>query len=261
MKLLLRQRMQVAHQALQALLDHMGIDLRGRNIGVAEQRLHDAQIRAVVQQVAGKGVAQHVRARPAAAPGPRPPRVPSGRARNAAASDVRFRRRRETAISRRRRFSSSRALALPSRRDNRPSPAATPRSAAPAVPCCPCRAPRSCGRRGAPPRAAAPPVRKRASPWRRALPAGNTAASREAAARRRPLAPRVSSLARVSMRSTSDIDSTLGRPRPRFGPDRIAAGSSLRMRSLSRKRNRCRIADSRRATLDDLKPRVSRSAR
>jgi len=28
---------------------------------MAEQRLHDAQVRAVMQQVAGKGVAQHVR--------------------------------------------------------------------------------------------------------------------------------------------------------------------------------------------------------
>ena len=71
----------------------------------------------------------------------------------------------------------------------------------------------------------------------------------------------LNAFARVSRRSTSDIDSTLGRPRPRLGPDRIAAGSSLRIRSLSRKRNRFRIADSRRATLDDLKPRVSRSAR
>jgi hypothetical protein len=53
--------MQVAHQALQALFHHMGIDLRGRDIGVAEQRLHDAQIGAVVQKVAGEGVAQHVR--------------------------------------------------------------------------------------------------------------------------------------------------------------------------------------------------------
>jgi hypothetical protein len=71
----------------------------------------------------------------------------------------------------------------------------------------------------------------------------------------------VNSLARVSMRSTSAIDNTFGKPRPRFGPDRIAAGSSPRSRSFNRKRNRCRIADSRRATLDDLKPRASRSAR
>src|ERR1700731_3768787 len=33
----LRQRMQVAHQALEALLQHVGIDLRGRDVGVSEQ--------------------------------------------------------------------------------------------------------------------------------------------------------------------------------------------------------------------------------
>jgi len=60
-RLLLRQRVQVADQAFQPFLDHMGIDLRGRDIGMAEQRLHDAQVGAVMQQMAGKGVAQHVR--------------------------------------------------------------------------------------------------------------------------------------------------------------------------------------------------------
>ena len=60
-RLFLRQRMQVAHQALQPLLDHMGVDLRGRDVGVAEQRLHDAQVGAVVQEMAGEGVTQHMR--------------------------------------------------------------------------------------------------------------------------------------------------------------------------------------------------------
>ena len=46
--------MQVAHQALQPLLDHMGIDLRRRDVGVAEQRLHDSQVRAVVQQMSSQ---------------------------------------------------------------------------------------------------------------------------------------------------------------------------------------------------------------
>ena len=58
----IRQRMQVAHQALQPLLQHMGVDLRRRDVGMAEQRLHDAQVGAVLQQMAGEGVAQHVRA-------------------------------------------------------------------------------------------------------------------------------------------------------------------------------------------------------
>ena len=59
--LLLRQRMQIADQALQPLLHHMGVDLRGRDVGVAEQRLHDAQVGAVVQQMARKRMTQHMR--------------------------------------------------------------------------------------------------------------------------------------------------------------------------------------------------------
>ena len=54
--------MQVADQAFQPLLQHMGVDLRGRNIGMAEQRLHHAQIGAIVQEVAGEGMTQHMRA-------------------------------------------------------------------------------------------------------------------------------------------------------------------------------------------------------
>ena len=53
--------MQVAHQALEAFLDHMRINLGRRNIGVTEQRLHDAQIRAVMQQVRRECVTQHMR--------------------------------------------------------------------------------------------------------------------------------------------------------------------------------------------------------
>ncbi len=44
-----------------ALVEHMGIDLRRRDIGVAEQGLDDPQIGAALQQMAGEGVAQHVR--------------------------------------------------------------------------------------------------------------------------------------------------------------------------------------------------------
>ena len=54
--------MQIAHHRLHALIEHMRIDLRRRNVGVAEQFLHDAQIRAVLQKMAGKGMAQHMRA-------------------------------------------------------------------------------------------------------------------------------------------------------------------------------------------------------
>ena len=60
--LFLRQRVQVAHQAFQALFQYMGIDLRGRNIGVTKKRLDDTQIRPIVQEMAGKSVAQHMRA-------------------------------------------------------------------------------------------------------------------------------------------------------------------------------------------------------
>ena len=45
---------------LKAILQHMSIDLRGRYIGMAKQLLNGAQIRAVLQQVTGEGVAQHV---------------------------------------------------------------------------------------------------------------------------------------------------------------------------------------------------------
>ena len=57
-----RERVQIADEAFQPFFEHMGIDLRGRNVGVAEECLHHAQIRTVMQQVAGKGVAQYVRA-------------------------------------------------------------------------------------------------------------------------------------------------------------------------------------------------------
>ena len=48
----------------QRLRRNMRIDLCRRDIGVAEQGLHGAQIRAAFQQMGGKGVAQHMRADP-----------------------------------------------------------------------------------------------------------------------------------------------------------------------------------------------------
>src|SRR4051794_10848674 len=62
-----RQRMQVAHEALEALVEHMGVDLCRGDVGMAQQRLYDPKIGAVVQQMAGKGVAEHVRAHLSAA--------------------------------------------------------------------------------------------------------------------------------------------------------------------------------------------------
>ena len=54
--------MQIAHQAFQALVEDVSVDLGRGNVGVPKQRLHHAQVGAVVQEVAGEGVAQHVRA-------------------------------------------------------------------------------------------------------------------------------------------------------------------------------------------------------
>ena len=48
-------------QLLEPLARHVGVDLRGRDVGVAEQQLHGAQVGAVVEQVGGEGVAQRVR--------------------------------------------------------------------------------------------------------------------------------------------------------------------------------------------------------
>ena len=59
---ILRQWVQIAHQALEPLLQHMRVDLRGRDVGVAKQRLHHAEVGAVLQEVAGERMAQHVRA-------------------------------------------------------------------------------------------------------------------------------------------------------------------------------------------------------
>src|SRR5262245_54778549 len=48
-------------QASQAFLDDVGIDLRRRDVGMAEELLHCAQIGAALQEMAGKGVAEYVR--------------------------------------------------------------------------------------------------------------------------------------------------------------------------------------------------------
>ena len=57
----LRQRMVRLDQPLQPLGQHVGVDLRGRDVGVAEQQLQAAQVGAARQHVAGEGMAQHVR--------------------------------------------------------------------------------------------------------------------------------------------------------------------------------------------------------
>src|SRR5512147_679976 len=48
-------------QAPQPLLDDVGVDLGGRDISMAQELLHRAQIGAPLQQMTGKGMTQHVR--------------------------------------------------------------------------------------------------------------------------------------------------------------------------------------------------------
>ena len=57
----LSQRVMLLDKAPQPLLDDMGVDLRGRDIGVAQELLHGAQIRAPLQQMTGKGMTQNMR--------------------------------------------------------------------------------------------------------------------------------------------------------------------------------------------------------
>src|SRR6476659_7133858 len=52
--------MQVSHQALEPVIEHVGIDLRGRDVRVAEELLHDPKVGPVMQEVACEGVTQHV---------------------------------------------------------------------------------------------------------------------------------------------------------------------------------------------------------
>ena len=47
---------------LQPLDRYVRVNLRGRKTGVADQRLHTAQIRATIEHVSGKTVAKFVRA-------------------------------------------------------------------------------------------------------------------------------------------------------------------------------------------------------
>ena len=50
-----------AVQLRETLAGNMRINLRGRDIRMAQQKLHDPQISAVIQQVSGKRVTQNVR--------------------------------------------------------------------------------------------------------------------------------------------------------------------------------------------------------
>ncbi len=53
----------------QSVLVDMGVDLGGGDVGMAKHELHGAQVRAMSQEVGGKGVTQHVRGDGFADPG------------------------------------------------------------------------------------------------------------------------------------------------------------------------------------------------
>ena len=55
------QGMGLAHHPAQVVPGHMGVDLGGGDIGMAQKRLHAAQIRAAFHQMGGEGMAQHMR--------------------------------------------------------------------------------------------------------------------------------------------------------------------------------------------------------
>ncbi len=50
------QGMMLTHKPLQTLFQNMGVNLRGRNIGMAQEQLHTAKIRPMGEKVAGKGM-------------------------------------------------------------------------------------------------------------------------------------------------------------------------------------------------------------
>ena len=52
----LSQRVMLLDKAPQPLLDDVGVDLRGGNIGMAQKLLHRAQICPSFQQMTGKGM-------------------------------------------------------------------------------------------------------------------------------------------------------------------------------------------------------------
>ena len=57
----LSQRVMLLDKASQPLLDDVGIDLRGRDIGMAQELLHRTQISSPLQQMTGKGMTENMR--------------------------------------------------------------------------------------------------------------------------------------------------------------------------------------------------------
>ena len=54
------ERVVVQDQLAHPLVEDMGVDFRGAEVGVAQQGLDRAQVRAAFQQMRGEGVAQHM---------------------------------------------------------------------------------------------------------------------------------------------------------------------------------------------------------
>ena len=54
-------RMKLAVHRLEPLLVDVGVNLRGRDVGVAEHLLDDPQVRAIAEQVGGEAVPEQVR--------------------------------------------------------------------------------------------------------------------------------------------------------------------------------------------------------
>ena len=57
----LSQGVMLLDKAPQPLLDDVGVDLRGRDIGMAQELLHRAQISSLLQQMTGKGMTENMR--------------------------------------------------------------------------------------------------------------------------------------------------------------------------------------------------------
>ena len=55
------QRMMVGNKRPHPLFQHMGVDLRCRNVGMTQKHLHSPEIGAIGKQMRGEGVAQHMR--------------------------------------------------------------------------------------------------------------------------------------------------------------------------------------------------------
>ena len=233
----------------QVLEVELRVDLRGRDVGVAEQLLHRAQVAAGLQQVRGERVAQHVRvhvrrqaglqrqrASGASAPGWRVSRVPRRLTKSAG--------------------SSARGQLRAQRQPGRAAPPAPARPPARCAACCPCRAHARWRRQR---RSSRPRRRRRARPGRPVRRrAGRSRRAARRCRRRAPPAPgRRASAAVLGQRhrlvDRQRLGQRLGRLRRAHAVDRVAAHqrrcarASGTARARPTARARCCAAPGRRA--------------